>query len=51
MSIEKFKDQNYIPDASTSEELNKAHKDGESLAGLHLAKADLKNPSKPSRCI
>ena len=43
MSLEKFKDKNYTPNASTAEELNKAHKDGESLTGLYLAKADLRN--------
>ena len=43
MSLEKFKDKNYTPNASTAEELNKAHNDGESLTGLNLAKADLRN--------
>ena len=43
MSKEKFLNPDYKPDDNTREEIEKLHKDGESLSGLQLKFADMKN--------
>ena len=43
MSKEKFLNPDYKPDDNTREEIEKLHKDGESLSGVQLKFADMKN--------
>ena len=43
MSKEKFLNPHYKPDENTKEEIEKLHKDGESLSGVQLKFADMQN--------
>ena len=43
MTAKKFKNKNYTPDENTLTEVEELYKAGESLAGIQLIKAEMKN--------